>query len=424
MKSIRKITFLIIAATILFTFSSCNVGSTSFNEPWEIDSAYVYCVEYDALGGTINTLPTRTVYYKNGDLMKEPGGSEGMLTEPLKKGKVVLAWYTSYENTGTEEEPVYKFNEEDKWDFETDRINDETTDDNKKMTLYACWIDPPTVYFVDADDTESVLLKWADVTIEKPMERPTTSEKVTIKKTIDNNEVTYTLLDYYTDKECTQKVTWGAGTRTVEEIIAAQNEESAIYIYCKYIEGVYTRINSINDMKAMTDPAGKYILAKNINFENEAWKPIESDKPFSGIFLGNGYTISNINITATNRVGGIAVDSAKEKSYGLFTVLSGAIFDNVHFKDATITVGSGSNIALCTGIFGGRASDTTFKDCSIDGYKVVSAGEVKVVVSLGSAAFIDDTCIIENCDFSEQDTSGLQISTENLIIGGQTLVIE
>ncbi|MDD4163677.1 MAG: hypothetical protein PHD46_05860 [Eubacteriales bacterium] len=424
MKSIRKTVLFIIAATILLTFSSCTIGSKSYADPWEIDPDYQYYVVYNALGGTINILPTRTAYYKSGDLIKKPEGSEGMLTTPIKEGKIVIAWYTAYENTGTAENPVYEFKEEDRWDFDKDRISDENTDESKGMTLYACWIDPPTLYFVDADDIENDLMTWPGVTIDEPLSRPTYSAKLTIQKGTGEEAVTYTLLDYYFDKECTQKVVWGEGTRTVEEIIADNNEDPAIMIYCKYIEGEYTRINSVSDFKNMDNLGGRYILANDIDFKDEVWKPLEKDMPFSGTIIGNGYSLENINIDATNRVRGVAAAGAPEKSYGLFMELKGARFTGVNFKNAKITVGSTSNSRLCAGVFGGRASETTFENCTIDDITVVSEGEVKVIVSLGSGAYLDDTCKTVNCEFPAPNTEGLEIDAENLIIGGKPPVIE
>lgn len=76
---------------------------------------------YNALGGTINTLGTRTAYYKENSLVKKPEGKSGMLIEPVNGNKVVLGWYTQVENTGTEENPVYVFDEQYRWDFENDR---------------------------------------------------------------------------------------------------------------------------------------------------------------------------------------------------------------------------------------------------------------------------------------------------------------
>lgn len=416
MKNIRIIVLILTAALFMLALPSCQVGSDSYEEPWEIDENFKFGVVYDAMGGTINTLPKREVYYSGGSLLKQPQGSTGMLIRPIYDNMVVLAWYTDYENVGTEEEPVYKFNEEDLWDFESDKISEENTDENKQLTLYARWSEPPTIFFVDADDTDNVLLKWENVDIKKKMTCPTTTEKAVIEKTDGDKTAKYSLLDYYFDPECTKKVVWGNESKTIDEIITEQ-DNPLIYVYCKYIEGEYKRIKSEYDLKKIKDMNGKYILASDIDLENKDWKAIKGEEPFSGVLLGNGYTISNLNIDATNRVSKLAAITAEEKSYGLFSELSGATFNGVNLKNVTVTVGSGSNVELCAGAFGGRAAKTVFENCSIQDYKAVSDGDVKVKVHLGTEAFTDESCTEKNCSFVKPQLTDLAIDDNNLIIG-------
>jgi hypothetical protein len=416
MRKMKKtLSILLLTMLLASVLSSCQVGSTSYKEPWEINSDFVYRVVYDALGGKINESAQREVYYSAGSLLKKPQGLSGMLIEPINGKKVVVGWYTKYENVGTEENPVYKFDEKDLWDFDKDRIGDTNTE-NKSLTLYARWIDPPSVFFVDADDVDNVLIKWENVDVTKTLSKPTTTEKVTLEKEKGGKTTVYTLLDYYFDKECTQKAVWGSEGKSIEEIIADQNGDSAIYIYCKYIEGEYIRINSGTDLKNIKDMSGSYILAANIDLKNESWTPL-GEEPFKGTILGNGYTISNLNLTALNRVSKISASTAEEKSFGLFAKLSGAKFYGVNFKDATLNVNSSSNAKLCLGVFGGRAEKSLFEDCNIEGLKTVSDGKVEVEVSLGSACFDNGTSQFKNCTFAPADNTGLNIDNSFLIIG-------
>lgn len=73
----RQKAFLLVlaAAFLLPVLAGCSVGSDSFTDPWVADPDFVYEVTYDALGGTINTLPTRVAYYKENSLVKKPSGS-------------------------------------------------------------------------------------------------------------------------------------------------------------------------------------------------------------------------------------------------------------------------------------------------------------------------------------------------------------
>jgi hypothetical protein len=85
-KSISILLLIVLSASVL---TSCAVGSTSYKEPWEINSDFVYRVVYDAMGGKINEMPQREVYYANGSLLKKPEGLSGMLIEPINGNKVV-----------------------------------------------------------------------------------------------------------------------------------------------------------------------------------------------------------------------------------------------------------------------------------------------------------------------------------------------
>ncbi|PKM63457.1 MAG: hypothetical protein CVU97_00545 [Firmicutes bacterium HGW-Firmicutes-21] len=406
------IILLVLTVTLTFTMSSCRIGSDSYKEPWEIDDSFVYCVVYNAMGGTINNSGERTTYYSGGSLIKEPNRRSGMLVEPVNGNKLVFGWYTSYINIGTEENPVYSFDEANRWDFTDDRINDENTDGNKTLTLYARWTDPPSVYFVDASETDNVLLKWEDVVVKKPLSRPTTTEKATIQKVSQGTPTTYSLLDYFFDKDCTVKVVWD--TDTVEDIIYRQDKESIIYIYCKYIEGNYKRIRNASDLRNINEHDGKYILANDIYLGSVIWTPLCDKQPFSGVFIGNGYTISDFNIDAVNRESGVGLINAREKSFGLFSELSGAFFSGINLQNVTVTVNKTSNVPLCIGVFGGRAADTVFVNCGIDAYKVSSDGEVKTDLFLGTAAFADSTCTLTDNSFNEPDISNLDIKQTHL----------
>ena len=230
---------LALAAAFLPALAGCSVGSDSYTDPWVANPDFVYEVTYDALGGTINTLGTRTAYYKENSLVKKPEGKSGMLIEPVNGNKVVLGWYTQVENTGTEENPVYVFDEQYRWDFENDRLNESNTTPVEQedvtlrtLTLYAHWSDPPTIQFVDADDPSETLLTWTNSDDSAQLSRPTTTEP---------KKAGWSLLDYYYDAECTVQARWDAGSPTIAELME-QSGSNVIPIYCKFIEGDYTRI--------------------------------------------------------------------------------------------------------------------------------------------------------------------------------------
>lgn len=99
-------------------------------------------------------------------------------------------------------------------------------------------------------------------------------------------------------------------------------------------------IATAGDLIALTQPAanmsGNYRLTANINLENTTFSGIGSTTtPFSGVFDGQGYTISNLNMTG-------------EENVGLFNVIEGATIKNINLDGVAI---SGSkNVGALVGL--------------------------------------------------------------------------
>ena len=88
----------------------------------------------------------------------------------------------------------------------------------------------------------------------------------------------------------------------------------------------YIPIFDANDLKAISENLdAKYILIKDIDLASENWTPIGTESaPFTGIFDGNGNTISNLNISGTY---------ANGAQIGLFGYANGAELTNVKLKN-------------------------------------------------------------------------------------------
>ncbi|MFR5864089.1 MAG: hypothetical protein ACLUFV_02250 [Acutalibacteraceae bacterium] len=409
---------LALAAAFLPALAGCSVGSDSYTDPWVANPDFVYEVTYDALGGTINTLGTRTAYYKENSLVKKPEGKSGMLIEPVNGNKVVLGWYTQVENTGTEENPVYVFDEQYRWDFENDRLNESNTTPVEQedvtlrtLTLYAHWSDPPTIQFVDADDPSETLLTWTNSDDSAQLSRPTTTEP---------KKAGWSLLDYYYDAECTVQARWDAGSPTIAELME-QSGSNVIPIYCKFIEGDYTRIKGADALSKITDFSGKYILANDIDMSGVDW---------TGLKDADGNPCRVYRRVCVRRVCDSEPDDQSlerrrhrggdraGKSFGLFGSLDGARFENITLENVTLEISSGTNVAVCVGAFGGRAKDTVFTGCAVRGVSAVSAAELDVSVFAATAAFDDGSCTFEDCTFDALDTSGLRVAEGKLTVNG------
>ncbi|MDR3311250.1 MAG: InlB B-repeat-containing protein [Oscillospiraceae bacterium] len=100
-------------------------------------------VKYNALGGVIEQRGVRTTYYAPESYLFKPSGSVGMLTTPVKSGWLLAGWYTDVtEETGADGAVRYVFAPEDRWDFEFDRVTEDTT-------LYAYWVPTSYLYYVN-----------------------------------------------------------------------------------------------------------------------------------------------------------------------------------------------------------------------------------------------------------------------------------
>ena len=87
-----------------------------------------------------------------------------------------------------------------------------------------------------------------------------------------------------------------------------------------------------------------------------------SEIPFTGVFDGDGYTISNLNIDFSNT----AEDYVVPSYLGLFGVTNGATILDLKISGVTnITVSNSPNI-LAVGTLVGKAQNTTIENCDIN----------------------------------------------------------
>lgn len=111
---------------------------------------------------------------------------------------------------------------------------------------------------------------------------------------------------------------------------------------------IITTIDELINMKFDLD--GAIILGADIDLEGAGWESLGSaEKPFTGVFDGNGHTISKFVI---NKPG--------EDNVGFFRVTDGAVIKNLILADGQV-VGANKTGALI-----GWAKNTTVSGCSIE----------------------------------------------------------
>lgn len=427
-KSIGIALILSAAVCCALILSSCGMKGQAVDPgEWGYDCV----VTYDALGGVINAREIRTTYYMDNSYVFAPSGSSNMLVEPARDGYILAGWYTAKADHTEGSVEDYTFSAADRWDFNTDRLDGDTT-------LYARWLPRGKVDYVDADTGETVFSK--NITTESPIQA--LSESVlNLKKPAGT-----TFAGYYADAGCTAEydfssyvhvdpnppeatlyaalcemfpqyiekteyvapaddaekdetadTSWlflnklgytlttddpdalaeieAAKDQMVEEAIEAYLTNTANrVVYLKFTAGNYVRVNTVKDLKRGTeygffdtDAAGNPIDGYII----------EADIDLSGVtftmsesFSGriNGNGFTLSNLT----VSAISkkLDTDKEKTVGLTALMQDAEINDLTFKDAVINIQVNSGIKVTGGLLALEAKNVTFNNCTFDGLTV------------------------------------------------------
>lgn len=149
----KRISLGILVACLMLTCILCT-GCSRMGEATDPSTWGYNCkVIYDVLGGKINSLGIRTTYYQPGSLLFAPTGTTNMLVQPVKDGYLLAGWYTHKEDVEKDGKVVdYRFNSQDRWDFNTDRVQGD-------MTLYARWIKQGEIRYKDCETGEQLFAK-------------------------------------------------------------------------------------------------------------------------------------------------------------------------------------------------------------------------------------------------------------------------
>ena len=143
------------------------------------------------------------------------------------------------------------------------------------------------------------------------------------------------------------------------------------------VDGSYL-ITTADDLRYLADyvNAGnncaglKFKLANDIDLQSEDWTPIGNDinKPFSGSFDGQGYTVSNVKMEIYSN----------DSTAGFFSRLDGASVKNLNLSDVDITA---VNCYYRAGGFAFSIINSTVENCSV-------SGKVNNTNSDAAAAFV------------------------------------
>lgn len=269
-----------------------------------VNKGFKYIVTLDANGGKIGNYDERIYYVSYDSLILPPG--EDNIPAAMKSGYVLQGWYTT--NT---------FEEDSKWDFNNNKVTE-------NVTLYAKWAQTYQINaYYGENNSIRVLADYSD-------------DSTIFNAPLASIYNGYTLIDYYYDEALTQKVEFGKAISSYFE----NQEERTMNLYSKWLKGSYNLISQANQLTRLSASANYYLLNDIVCDPNVTYKGFDT---YRGVFEGNGYTISNMNVSKS------ATGAGVNAKLGLFKTLDGANIKNVTFDNLTVNavVGIGRpNVAL------------------------------------------------------------------------------
>lgn len=191
----------------------------------------------------------------------------------------------------------------------------------------------------------------------------------------------------------------------------------------------YARISSIEQLKNLSLD-GKYILVENLDLKGTSWKPIgTSTSPFTGIFNGNGYTISNFKITGSVRYAGLfGYNKGTIQNLGVENVV---INVNLNVSDESINTSSYSYAGGLVGynqqgdiikchVTGTVKSSTSSSNNSPSGslYSDVCTNYVGGMIGYNNKGTILNCCATGNVDANTNSNNKYGPSTSKSMVGG------
>ena len=217
---LTRIAFILCTATACLFLAACTNGGQSADPgAWGYDCK----VTYDALGGVVNAREIRTTYYLPNSYLFEPSGSSNMLVEPMRDGYILAGWYTAKADQPTSLGEDYTFNPADRWDFYTERVQEDST-------LYARWLPRGKVDYINADTGEVIFSK--NITADSPV-KVLSESVVNLRKPADT-----TLFGYYSDPACTKEYDFSSYVHSEPHPTEQQLYDKLFEMFPQYLEKV------------------------------------------------------------------------------------------------------------------------------------------------------------------------------------------
>lgn len=157
------------------------------------------------------------------------------------------------------------------------------------------------------------------------------------------------------------------------ELLGDENDRAYDYRDKNYILTEDISLNDTSDFVNWSENRPKY-----------DWKSIGKENNFSGVFDGNGHTISGLYLNED-----LQSKEASDDDYGLFALLYGTV-KNLTIKDAYVEI---SGYSANVGMIAGRVAGGEILDCRVDGTIIAYDGNYGGIAGCTSGT-------IRGCEFS------------------------
>ena len=422
MKS-KKFLIVILLIGVCLLFAGCKLRDHVQMEESVLGEGYDRVVTLEFNGGSVNHYEYVKYYCKSGTKINELPSA----WFPTRVGYEVIGWYIK----PSADSDVADIDSWEIWDFNTDTVTED-------VTLVARWrmlrsFSFGYYDFIAPEEGGEAVKTWVEVkSLYKGIDgteficgEVSQSDYTGMK----NKFTGKTLLSgfnseqpFYADEALTQELDLGSLAHPVTtESDLSEDMSNVVYrIYCKYLEGTWTILDSESKVSLGN---GNYYLVDDVTLKTE------------NLYINNDmerddFTVFNPSLRFTGTIKGnghkIIFKEPLQPVYqrqstlfiGFFGVLDGATIEDVTFEgmNMNIALPSGSNESIRFGFLAGNIINSTLKNVTLSGTLTIenTEGNNGIRELINSDVWFgqkDEATVVEGCNFDIDVTDNRQSKT-------------